>query len=199
MQNSDGKNNANAIVYDARLVEGFGAVMFDDRDSFGIIEAISKADWLTIVAGGKKLEVDPRALAGRLEEAAARWLVERNEALVPREVLLQLLDGVIKAETRSQDYKVYDRGGREVGLGELLDVLLQDTRLYSVSDSEYFLAPIEPLTHRDAWRLCRVLTAIARSGREAVELYCNAFAEGCGGNDPFKWYHEKLTQVYGLH
>jgi len=59
---------------------------------------------------------------------------------------------------------------------------------------------MEPLTCCDVWRLCRVLTAIARLGREeAAEFYYSAFAEGGESGDPLKWYHEKLAQVYRLH
>jgi len=176
----------------------FRAVMFNDRDDFGVIESILKSNWLTVIADGREVEVDPSRLAKLLEKAAAQWLVEHNETLVPRDVLLQLLDGALKAEA-GPHYKVYDRGGRELGLGELLDKLLPDTRLYPVSDSEYFLAPVRPLTRRDVWRLCHTLVAIARSDRrEALKIYYSAFAEGGEGGDPLKWYHERLTQIYRL-
>jgi len=171
----------------------FRAVMFNDEDDFGVIESILKSNWLTVAAGSREVEVDPDRLAKLLERADARWLVERNEALVPRNVLLQLLDSILRAEA-GLHYKIYDRGGRELGLGELLDKLLPDTRLYPVSDSEYFLAPIEPLTRRDVWRLCHTLVAIARSGRgEAIRIYYGAFAEE--SDDPLKWYHKKLARL----
>jgi len=156
-------------------------------------------DWPTVVADGKRIEIDPSRLARLLERAAAQWLVEHVEVIVPREVLLQLLDGALRAEVGSQDYKIYDRSGRKLGLDKLLDKLLPDTQLYPVSVSEYFLAPMQPRTRRDVWRLCRVLVAVARLGREeAAKIYYSAFAEEGESGDPLKWYHEKLAQIYRL-
>jgi len=176
-----------------------GAVIFDDRDSFGIIKSILRMDWPIVAANGKRVEIDPSRLARLLERTAAQWIVERGEALVPREVLLQLLDSVVRGEVRAQDYKIYRKDYKELSLSELLDALLPDTNLYPVSDSEYFLAPIEPSTRRDAWHLCRVLVAAARSGwEEALKVYHRAFA-GEDGGEPIKWYYERLVQAYGLH
>jgi len=181
------------------------AAMFDEEDSSGIIKWILQSGRPVSVAGSGGYEVSLDKLARRIEGAAARWLAERGEVLVPRELLLRLLDEAIRAETGADAYLIYDRSGKQLGRDEALDLMLRRTRLYPVADGLYFLAPLELRSHADVWLLSRALSEIgnaARSGsadRERVaKIYYDAFAEGGGGTEPLKWYHEKVAQTYGL-
>jgi len=195
----------------------FGAVMFDDVDTFGIIKAILQSSWIKVRVGNMEKRVSPNEVIKAVEKEVARWIVANSDVLIPRRKLLEIMKSALKSilcRNVECEYAVYDDEGKEVSADKLLDMLLPHTRLYPVHSDLYLLVTFETehWSHDVGHRLCRVLmtahklaTMFYADELEYGELvkrvaweYYNAFSSGEKTDDPLKWYHDKLTKLYLL-
>jgi len=196
--------------------------MFDDEDSFGIIKAILESGYITVVVDGRVVKVDPHTIVRRLEVGVAKWLIENNDVLIPRQELVKITDIAFRervcGSNASCNYTIHGEGDKKVSLDEALDsLLLNRSNIYQVYAGTYILLPLDAKfwQNRDSQRLWHFLNIASklvelfvadRLGivisygdlvRKIGEAYCRLFL-GMMCENPLGLYHKELAKFYGI-
>ena len=197
-------------------------VMFDDGDSSGIIEAMLTSSHIAVEVDGRIIKVDPYAAVRELEAGIAKWLVENNEVLIPRQELARAADDVFRkracGSNKNCKYIIYDESDKMVSLDEALDtVLLRRSNIYQVYAGTYVLLPLDTRfwRYRGGQRLWYFLNVVSKLVElfaadglgivmsygdlvyKIAEAYCRLFLGGECKN-PIELYYRELAKFYDI-